>query len=150
MQSFLQYRRLRKDVQIDLARTRQEKPPASTGSSTPDVGSKKDDATDTGSRKGPDIDATSTPLTDGSLVPGVTATRPDEGSGEITFVVGWKDNDPSNPLEWSLTKKWFTMVACCILCIALTMLATVEGPSQDAFDAHFGVNPLAGSMDTGE
>lgn len=64
-------------------------------------------------------------------------------------LAGWKDNDPSNPQAWSLPRKWVAMVTCCCISIALTIPTSVEGPTQEAFNAHFGVNTMAGSMSTG-
>ncbi|KAL8701427.1 MAG: hypothetical protein Q9201_004911 [Fulgogasparrea decipioides] len=85
-----------------------------------------------------------------TLVPGVTVSRPEEGGdGSVIFEVGWKENDPSNPLNWTLGKKWMAMLTCCALAIPLTMLTSIEGLTQDAFNAHFHVNAVAGSMTTG-
>ncbi|KAF3391412.1 putative efflux pump kojT [Penicillium rolfsii] len=125
MQSYRQYRRLYREVEEDLAAARQAQGQLS------DSGDKHADKLDP------------------ALVPGITVTRPDESSGETVYVVGWKDNDSSNPLNWSLAKKWLVMISCCLLAIALTIPSSVEGPTQDAFNEHFHVNAMAGSMTTG-
>lgn len=138
MASLFQYRRMRREVQEDLARAQQLERSASTSLSEPkEEQTKEDDSGEDDSKK----------LT---MVPGVTVSRPEESDGSIVFEVGWKENDPSNPLSWTLTMKWFVMFTCCALAIPLTMLASIEGPVQDAFDAHFGVNAMAGSMTTGK
>lgn len=41
------------------------------------------------------------------------------------------------------------MLMCALIAIAMTVPSSVEGATQDAFDAHFGVNGMAGSMTTG-
>lgn len=144
MQSFLQYRRLRREVQEDLARA--QRPAGSpTGTSTGTLEPEKA----LGDRNKA-TDEKSASSSEARLIPGVTVSRPDEGDGTVIFVVGWKEKDANNPLEWTLTKKWFTMVACCALAIALTMPTSVEGPTQEAFNERFGVSPMAGSMTTGK
>ena len=87
--------------------------------------------------------------TDIILVPGVTVSQQNGANGDIVLVVGWRDNDSSNPLNWSLPKKWMVMSMCALIAIAMTVPSSVEGATQDAFDAHFGVNGMAGSMTTG-
>lgn len=126
MQSYLQYRRLRREVEEDLAYARQMLVQHSDSE-----------------------DKQATKL-DPALVPGVTVSRPDESNGETVYVVGWKDNDTSNPMNWSLAKKWLVMISCCLLAIALTIPSSVEGPTQDAFNEYFHVNAMAGSMTTGK
>ncbi|KAB8275629.1 major facilitator superfamily domain-containing protein [Aspergillus minisclerotigenes] len=86
---------------------------------------------------------------DPALVRGVTVSRPEEGDGSTVYLVGWRDNGPSNPQVWSLPWKWIAMITCCCLGIALTIPTSVEGPAQEAFQDHFGVSPMAGSMSTG-
>ncbi|KAL2830149.1 major facilitator superfamily domain-containing protein [Aspergillus pseudoustus] len=125
MQSYYQFRRLRQEVQEDLNAARR----ATISTSTSEA-------------KGTTIDP--------GLVPGVTVSRADEeGNDSTVYVVGWKDNDPSNPLSWSMPKKWLAMTTCCFLGIAFTIPSSIEGPVQPAFDEHFGVSPMAGSMTTG-
>ncbi|GAB7352406.1 hypothetical protein MBLNU459_g2833t2 [Dothideomycetes sp. NU459] len=150
MQSVLQYNRLRRDVRDDLARLQQSRQSeSSTGSSTPNGATEKEPAANTSTDNQSEHHALGNRLTDIPVVPGVTVSRPSEDTGEVIFVVGWKENDASNPQQWSLAKKWFAMVTICVLSIALTLLTSIEGPSQDAFNEHFGVNALAGSMTTG-
>lgn len=85
---------------------------------------------------------------DTPLVPGVTVSRPDEKDGGVLFVVGWKEGDPSNPQNWTMTKKWVALLACCVLAIALTLITSIEGPTQDAFNEYYHVGPAAGSVGT--
>lgn len=150
MQSFLQYRRLRRDVQEDLARASGQKGERPSGSSA-------STSTDTPIPPISELlpaektahEAAAAPSADTPLVPGVTVSRPDESDGSVIFIVGWKENDPNNPLEWTMLRKWITLVTCCLLAITLTLTTSVEGPTLDAFDEHFGVNPMAGSVITG-
>ncbi|KAL8716635.1 MAG: hypothetical protein Q9225_006054 [Loekoesia sp. 1 TL-2023] len=141
MQSFLQYRRLRWEVQEDLVRAQQTERSAGSTPNTSTPESKGEKLNQEGPKEEDSKNLT--------LVPGVTVSRPDERNGSVIFEVGWKENDPSNPLDWTLAKKWMAMLTCCALAIPLTMLTSIEGPTQDAFNVHFGVNAMAGSMTTG-
>ena len=147
MQSFLQYRRLRKEVQEDLGRAQQVEQSASSTLSNFAREPKEEE---------PKVEASGgvKPSEDDfqklTQVPGVTVSRPDEGDGNVVFEVGWKENDPNNPLNWTLAKKWMAMLTCCALAIPLTMLTSIEGPTQDAFNTYYGVNAEAGSMTTGK
>ncbi|KAB8249535.1 major facilitator superfamily domain-containing protein [Aspergillus flavus] len=135
MQSIRQYRRLRQD----LAEARRGKLPSESLAKT-----------STSSDNEAAKDPTEKPAAiDPALVRGVTVSRPQEGDGSTVYVVGWRDNDPSNPQVWSLPRKWMAMINCCCLSIALTIPTSVEGPAQEAFQDHFGVSPMAGSMSTG-
>ncbi|KAJ5613716.1 Major facilitator superfamily domain general substrate transporter [Penicillium herquei] len=138
MESFLQSRRLRREVEEELARSQAKSTRTSTSSpslsSDPELG----------------VPASEKPLTtDGPLVPGVTISKPDRDDGKTVSIVGWKDNDSNNPQNWSLFRKWMVMMTCCLIAIAMTIPSSVEGATQDAFDTHFGVNSMAGSMTTG-
>jgi hypothetical protein len=99
----------------------------------------------------PEVEGEKEPVlsTDILLVPGVTVSHPNGANDDIVLVVGWRDNDPSNPLNWSLLKKWMAMFMCALIAIAMTVPSSIEGATQDAFDARFGVNSMAGSMTTG-
>ncbi|KAI4781217.1 synaptic vesicle transporter [Aureobasidium sp. EXF-3400] len=134
MQSYLQYRRLREDIQKDLAAS-QHVIQSSDASNT----AKKEKDSVTGKTS-----------SDQPQVPGVTVSNSKAGDDGVIFVVGWKENDPNNPQCWPMVKKWTVMVTCCILAIALTIPTSVEGPVQEAFDQHFHVNAMAGSMSTGK
>ena len=145
MQSILQYRRLRREVQADLtlaqhAKSRTDSP---ISASTPDAETNDDKGREAEVEGKPELSE------DKASVPGITVSRSEEGDGSAIFIVGWKENDASNPLNWPLTKRWTTTVACSLLAVALTIPSSVEGPTQDAFNAHFGVNSMAGSMTTG-
>ena len=141
MQQFFQYRRLRREVEEDLAHA--ERPAGSAlGTYTIEPQGEETKSKESSARDGEFQKVLE--------VPGVTVSRPDEGNGSIVFEVGWKENDPSNPLNWTLARKWVVMLTCCALAIPLTMLTSIEGPSQDAFDRRFGVNAQAGSMTTGK
>ena len=73
----------------------------------------------------------------------------DDNEDGVVFVVNWKENDSNDPQHWPLARKWLATVTCCIIGIAMTLPMSVEGPAQNAFDAYYGVGPLAGSMTTG-
>ena len=139
MSSFFQYRRLRREVQEDLGRAREIRNSSSSSlsTSTPEYKDERHDV-----KEGD--------FTKLSLVSGVTVSRPDEKDGSVVFEVGWKENDPNDPLCWTMRKKWTVVLTCCALAIPLTMLTSIEGPTQDNFNAHFGVNAMAGSMTTGK
>lgn len=134
MQFYLQYRRLRDDIQKDLAAS-QHVIHSSDASKT----AKKEKDSMTGRA-----------FSDQPQVPGVTVSNSKASDDSVIFVVGWKENDPNNPQCWPMVKKWTVMVTCCILAIALTIPTSVEGPVQEAFDQHFHVNAMAGSMSTGK
>ena len=142
MSSFFQYRRLRREVQEDLAHAHHAERSGDSAMSISSPEPKEEEPEEEEPKKEESKKMT--------LVPGVTVSRPEEGDGSVIFEVGWKENDPSNPLNWTLGKKWMAMLTCCALAIPLTMLTSIEGPTQDAFNAHFHVNAMAGSMTTGK
>ncbi len=142
MSSFFQYRRLRREVQEDLAHAHHAERSGSSAMSTSLPEPKEDEPKEDEFREEESKKMT--------LVPGIRVSRPEEGDGSVIFEVGWKENDPSNPLNWTLGKKWMAMLTCCALAIPLTMLTSIEGPTQDAFNAHFHVNAMAGSMTIGK
>ncbi|KAJ5887398.1 Major facilitator superfamily domain general substrate transporter [Penicillium taxi] len=134
MQSYLQYRRLRRDVEDDLRRSQKAKDsfiPRNSTSSTPILNKPGDQALEK------PVVSPDTPL-----VSGITVS-------DGIFVVGWGENDPHDPLNWSLMRKWSVMVLACFIGIAMTIPSSVEGAVQDAFDEFYGVNSMAGSMTTG-
>nr|POE48641.1 hypothetical protein CFP56_38738 [Quercus suber] len=148
MQSLLQYRRLRADVEEDLSRLGNAR--GSTSSITsfgtqPPEKAQDDDAPESG------VNDAVCPrlLHDAPRVPGVTVSYPDGADGDIVFLVGWRERDPSNPKDWSMTKKWLAIITTCVLTAVLIIPTSVEGPTQEAFNAFFGINGLAGSMTTG-
>ncbi|KAJ6186186.1 hypothetical protein N7519_007487 [Penicillium mononematosum] len=145
MQSILQYRRLRREVEEDLAYAR-----AKTSSLRSNVSPALLEANADGYMR-PEAEGEKEPVlsTDMLLVPGVAVSHPNGANGDIVLVVGWRDNDPSNPLNWSVLKKWMVMFMCALIAIAMTVPSSIEGATQDAFDARFGVNSMAGSMTTG-
>ncbi|KXG47861.1 Major facilitator superfamily domain, general substrate transporter [Penicillium griseofulvum] len=137
MESYFQNRRIRRQAEEDLAsiQTKSER----TSTSSLSLGSDLE----AGVAEKPAISEY------GPLIPGVTVSQPDEDNGEVVFLVDWRENDPSNPQNWSLLRKWMVMLTCCLIAIAMSIPSSVEGATQDAFDARFGVNPMAGSMTTG-
>lgn len=145
MQSILQYRRLRREVEEDLAHVQSKNFSLRSDTSPSSLEANADGYTS------PEAEEDQKPVisTDMLLVPGVTVSQPNGANGDIVLVVGWRDNDPSNPLNWSLLRKWMVMFMCALIAIAMTVPSSVEGATQDAFDAHFGVNGMAGSMTTG-
>lgn len=161
MQSYLQYRRLRRDVQADIARAQQAKRLTPTGTSAPastagEYNEKNVAMQEPKTLGATPVDAdgqsqTRAASVDSPLVPGITVSRPDEGDdAKVVFLVGWKEDDPSDPQKWSMARKWALMVTACTLCIVLTIPTSVDGPTQEAFNVYYGVNTMAGSMVTGE
>ncbi|KAI1081859.1 MFS general substrate transporter [Whalleya microplaca] len=137
MQSIFQHRHLREAVERDLSACQAKPHKSATGSSTPEItlvsdNEKEGDAT------------TPTPM-----VAGVQASRPAEGDGKITFLVGWKDDDIHNPRNWSLVKKWWTTIIVTLIGGALCIPSSIEAPVTNAFDEYYNVGPIAGSMTTG-
>ncbi|KAI0116095.1 MFS general substrate transporter [Hypoxylon sp. NC0597] len=139
MQSFRQYRRLREAVREDLARAQTDSsPPDVTGTSTPEADSKAE------STHGQKNEEKPSPL-----VAGVTVSRPAEHDGNVTYIVGWKDDDPLEPHNWSLAKKWWCTVAVCLIGMAVSIPSSIDAPVSDQFNEFYGVGPIAGSMTTG-
>ncbi|KAJ5958760.1 Major facilitator superfamily domain general substrate transporter [Penicillium vulpinum] len=133
MESYFQNRRIRRATEEDLANIQSKSVRTSISGSDPEAGLAEKPAV----------------FADTTLIPGVTVSRPDGDNGEVVFLVGWRENDPNNPLNWSLLRKWVVMLACCLIAMSMTIPSSVEGATQDAFDARFGVNAMAGSMTTG-
>ena len=150
MQSLLQYRRLRREVQDHVLRTKQAKQQASSSTDASTI--KLETAQQTDVEEQSDLGRTtekSTPPVDYALFPGVEALITDEGKKCVALVVKWKEDDPSDPQHWPLTRKWVATVTCCVIGIAMTLPTSVEAPAQNAFNAYYGVDPTAGSMTTG-
>ena len=144
MQSLLQYRSLRREVQDDILRTQRAKRPAASFTDVSTVN--PDTATQT------DVEGQSeksTSSVDRAPFPGVKVVHTDDSEDGVVFVVNWKENDSNDPQHWPLARKWLATVTCCVIGIAMTLPTSVEGPAQNAFDAYYGVGPLAGSMTTG-
>lgn len=133
MESYFQSRRIRREAEEDLANVQAKSVRTSTSSPSPEAG----------------VLEKPVAFEDTPLVPGVTVSQPGGDKGAVVFVVGWRENDPSNPQNWSMLRKWMVMLTCCLIAIAMTVPSSVEGATQDAFDARFGVNAMAGSMTTG-
>ncbi|OQE26105.1 hypothetical protein PENFLA_c007G10093 [Penicillium flavigenum] len=110
MQSILQYRRLRREVEEDLAH-------AKTSSLRSNVSPALLEANADGYMR-PEAEGEKEPVlsTDMLLVPGVTVSHPNGVNSDVVF---------------------------------LGVPSSIEGATQDAFDACFGVNSMAGSMTTG-
>ena len=144
MQSLLQYRSLRREVQDHILRTQKAKRPAASFTDASTIN--PDTATQT------DVEGQSEKSTlsvDCALFPGVKVLPRDDGENGVVFVVNWKENDSNDPQHWPLARKWLATVTCCVIGIAMTLPTSVEGPAQNAFDAYYDVGPLAGSMTTG-
>ncbi|OQE87696.1 hypothetical protein PENNAL_c0019G05104 [Penicillium nalgiovense] len=145
MQSILQYRRLRREVEEDLAHARAKSSSFRSNVSPALLGANADGYMRPEAEGGKERIISTGML----LVPGVTVSHPNGANSDVVSVVGWRDNDPSNPLNWSLLKKWMAMFMCALIAIAMTVPSSIECATQDAFDARFGVNSMAGSMTTG-
>ena len=150
MQSLLQYRRLRREVQDDILCSQKAKRPSRSFMGAPDIKPETAPQTDVEQQYGPGrIAEKSASPVDHALLPGVKVLRIDESEDGVVFVVHWKENDPNDPQHWPLARKWIATVTCCVIGIAMTLPTSIEGPAQNAFDAYYGVGPLAGSMTTG-
>ncbi|QIW96952.1 hypothetical protein AMS68_002470 [Peltaster fructicola] len=149
MQSFLQYRRLRRDVERDLSRGRRvargSAPSVISNGQSEHEKEHDQESVEHENDRVPE----SYPTSDMPMVPGVTISHLDDEAASIVFVVGWPETDLHNPRDWSMTKKWTTIVTTCILTAVLIIPSSVDGATQEAFNAYFGVNALAGSMTTG-
>ncbi|KAK7949374.1 Major facilitator superfamily domain- general substrate transporter [Apiospora aurea] len=139
MQSFRQYRRIRAAVEHDLA---QSKRPSAAAIDSASFGANS--PTPTSSSHDSETSASVPPQ-----LPGVTSTRPAEDDGAVTNIVGWKDDDPLNPQNWSLAKKWAVTLAVCLLTLAITLVSSIDAPVAPEFNAHYGVGAVAGSLTTG-
>ncbi|KAK8093366.1 Major facilitator superfamily domain- general substrate transporter [Apiospora hydei] len=139
MQSLRQYRRIRAAVEHDLA---QSKRPSDAAVDLASLGANS--PTPTGSSHDSDTSASVPPQ-----LPGVTSTRPAEDDGAVTYIVGWKDDDPLNPQNWSLAKKWAVTLAVCLLTLAITLVSSIDAPVAPEFNAYYGVGAVAGSLTTG-
>ncbi|KAJ5277997.1 hypothetical protein N7497_004505 [Penicillium chrysogenum] len=144
MQSILKYRRLRREVEESLVHARAKTSSLRSNVSPALVKAKAD------GQMRPDAEGEKEPVlsTDMLLVPGVAVSHPNGANGDIVLVVGWRDNDPSNPLNWSLLKKWMATFICALIAIAMTVPSSIERATQDVFDTRFGVNSMAGSVTT--
>ncbi|KAI1501141.1 MFS general substrate transporter [Biscogniauxia marginata] len=80
---------------------------------------------------------------------GVTVSRPAEGDGAVTLLVGWKDNDPLNPQNWSRAKKWRCTAIVCLIAVGVCIPGTIDAPVSSQFNEHYRVGPVAGSLTTG-
>jgi hypothetical protein len=82
-------------------------------------------------------------------VPGVQVSGPSEDDGSTTYQVGWADGDPENPMNWSRAKKWWVTTAVCLIAMAVSIPASIDGPVSAQFNEHYHVGAIAGSMTTG-
>jgi hypothetical protein len=122
MQSILQYRRLR-------ARAEQDVEGASNRSAS--------DANSAEEGTGIQNEKTN--------IPGV---QPSPEGGE-TLQVGFPDGDPENPQNWSRARKWWVTTAVCLIAMAVSIPASIDGPVSAQFSEHYHVGAIAGSMTTG-
>ncbi|KAK8118244.1 MFS general substrate transporter [Apiospora kogelbergensis] len=148
MQSFRQYRRIRAAVEHDLAQTKGGSNTAANPASLSSNDPASAEATGNGSRTSSSRDKENEKSIE-PLLPGVTATRPAEDNGSVTYTVGWKDEDPLNPQNWTLFRKWEVTFAVCLLTLAITLVSSIDAPVSLEFNEHYGVGAIAGSMTTG-
>ncbi|KAI1427684.1 MFS general substrate transporter [Xylaria sp. FL1777] len=128
MSMFRQYRDLLASVKEDLSNRQSQSDLEKTGTSTPSSGDERDK---------------------NNLPAGVTLSRPEEGDGAVKFIVGWKEGDPLNPLNWSRFKKWQATATVTLIAIAVTIPGTIDAPVAKQFNAQYGVDPVRGSLTTG-
>ncbi|KAK0637392.1 major facilitator superfamily domain-containing protein [Bombardia bombarda] len=137
MQSLRQYRRMRAEVQKDVALMQNQgeiKAPVD-GSPTGTLTPENKEAVSDGEKE--------------HVPGGVTVSRPAEHDGSVLYLVGWKDGDSMNPHNWSRRRKWFATFGVSLLTMAITVPSSIDAPVSGAFNEHFGVNPMAGSLTTG-
>ena len=126
MQSILQHRRLRARAEQDVENAGQRS--ASDANSAEEGSASQNEKTN---------------------IPGVTvASESTPGSGD-TFQVGFPDGDPENPQNWSRARKWWVTTAVCLIAMAVSIPASIDGPVSGQFSEHYHVGAIAGSMTTG-
>ena len=142
MQSFLQYRRMRASVKSDLAHVRAK----AAGTSSPNSSSlETKEVPDTNASQNNEVEKDEA----WASALGVKISRPAEDDGSAVYLVDWKDGDPQNPHNWKRSQKWASTFAVCLLTLAITIPSSIDAPVAEAFNEHYGVSPLAGSMTTG-
>lgn len=52
-------------------------------------------------------------------------------------------------MNWSRTKKWLVTTAVCLIAMAVSIPASIDGPVAPQFNNHYHVGAIAGSMTTG-
>ncbi|KAK8005906.1 MFS transporter [Apiospora marii] len=141
MQSFTQYRRIRAAVEQDLTQCKR------SSTTAINVDPPNNDSS-TSTPRNPESEG-KPPSLDLPQLPGVTATRPAEDDGVVAYIVGWKVDGPLNPQNRTLSRKWAVTFAVCLLTVAITLISSVDAPVAPEFNAHYGVDAVAGSMTAG-
>ncbi|KAK0710200.1 c6 zinc finger domain-containing protein [Lasiosphaeria miniovina] len=176
MQSLIQYRRIRREVEADLAQrhppstdaveSKTALPPQKTTTTPTTATTTLTAAATTIPTTAATTTATATTTTNNQTqaaavqdsdseahlwkLPGITATRPSEHDGSVTFLVGWRSaSDPSNPQNWPNVKRFFAALGACLLAFAVSVPSSIDAPVSLAFNEHFHVGPVAGSLTTG-
>lgn len=53
-------------------------------------------------------------------------------------------------MNWTQTKKWLVTTAVCLIAMAVSIPASIDGPVAPQFNDHYHVGAIAGSMTTGK
>ncbi len=75
---------------------------------------------------------------------------PSDQDDKDKFEVVWPEGDPENPMNWSRARKWWVTCAVCLIAVAVSIPASIDGPVSKQFNEHYHVGAIAGSMTTGE
>jgi hypothetical protein len=134
MQSILQHRRVRNGATRDFEISRGRGTAAPSHDASSEVNSTEE------GKRSPNEKAE---------IPGIHLSEVPENDGGETFLVGWADGDPENPMNWTRTKKWLVTTAVCLIAMAVSIPASIDGPVALQFNNHYHVGAIAGSMTTG-
>lgn len=134
MQSILQHRRVRDGATRDFESSHGRKTTAPSHDASSEVNSAE------GGKRSP---------SEKSVIPGILISEVSETGSGGTFVVGWADGDPENPMNWTRIKKWLVTTAVCLIAMAVSIPASIDGPVAPQFNDHYHVGAIAGSMTTG-
>jgi hypothetical protein len=161
MQSFIQYRRIGRDVKAQIRRDAEKGHLAlSTGSRhrhnlQESHNDSVQDGNDPSQRTSLSFDRTQTPDSN-EFVPrldGVVAQEHTSAKGERSqiFVVGWTcDKDENNPHNWTKAKRVAcTLLVACITFVCMTA-SSIDSTIAPQAAKEFGVSPVVESLATGE
>lgn len=135
MQSILQHRRLRTVAKQDIDRLHGNVESAATSHTTTNDLNPAEEGRELGEKE--------------QTVPGVLVSKHLEKDGDANYEVGWAEGDPENPMNWSRAKKWWVTTVVCMIAMAVSIPASIDGPVSDQFNEHYHVGAIAGSMTTG-
>ncbi|KAF2806394.1 c6 zinc finger domain-containing protein [Mytilinidion resinicola] len=135
MQSIFQHRRLRIAAKRDVDSFRKNADSAATSHHTTNEINSAEEG------KGHQV-------TEHTL-PGIQVPEQSEHDGSTTYQVGWAEGDPENPMNWTRAQKWWATTAVCLIAMAVSIPASIDGPVSAQFNEHYHVGAIAGSMTIG-